>query len=1551
MTCFDVGRGLLLLGTATGSLYYYSKPQAAAAADACLQATFPPQCLPSPLSSRPLALPPPSFLRLLTLELPSSSASVRHVQLHPTLPHVVAVATASCLLVLDCRPWQPKQPERVLLRWDSSFPISCLAWAVDEGGGAGGSRRATLYSGDEGGVISRSSLHIAAAAGGSEAAVAASGPAGSQSSSHAVDALLFHRSVTESWLRVESAVLQLTVAGALSPPLLLVSTLQRCFLLPLTQQKPALTAIGSKPRKEPYGICLEPAAASSATTAATVLCSRPGKRIWRASLDGRVQATLIVAPPLPSSLSPQASLRPCPLPAGLQPLPALNFSCLLPFYGCVLSWATGCPQLLLLDVGQVEVTDCFLCFGRVLDVRMETSASREAFVLHEQEAAAGAGEDCGPELSVLVAASPYSQLQSLLSAASSPAAAAPPLASLLRFAVKHKVFDRGMLTALQGLLQQRSRGEAEQPDEEELRLFSSLVMEAERAERLGRTEQYWDDSAAAASSPAPAPALAAADAVSATAAAASPAASSSSSRHKLSSYHPALLLRHLTQPQREQERERDGPAAAARAPSPPRPATANPFALSPAAPPSFPATQPAPALALPAAAAAPPSSSSLLPPSLPAAGASASEQDVFARASLLPADNLPFAEPLMEAGLQQRQQEQREGATITATSTAETAADRRRRRLVRVAVGGEAEQQGQQRDSRARDRRQERLRAKRRKDRSREKAPSLPALASVGDEKPQTDSSTGEAAAQDGTAATEQQQPAVRPGLGSAEAEQQQEEQPAAWEGDGAEAAASSDEQQQQGDDDQEAEAQQPQVQQPGSQAADCRPREQEGDDEQGAAQDDDVISLMLRPSSRSLLSPLGADSALLSLRPVLLQLRVSLAVASRLCGRQARCWTLLETEEAAASRAERWQAACTRSALSRQLQSASLAETVEQWQLQFEQSLLCCPALEPQQEEEEEETTTATALDARLARLCRLLASFPPLLRQELAALLSLRLHLLLLQPAGCESELLPFLSRYRSCLQPLTTFSLLRLYQQPLCLRLHHVLADEPPRAAAVAAASASASAVQLPADPLELAARLPSLLSAPNASAGLLRHLTACWPHVSAWMLRHCLGLQQPQLDSASPLPLAAALHPDLPSALSSQPQPAAVSGTEWKLNAYRAFLHALLFPSSSSPPPAETVAAATRRQPRLLRHWLCLSLRIQGPAAGPGQAAQAGQWPFQPSLLAVLSSPSSFPSMTVAELLELTRAFGFHAGLLQLQCGRLQSQPSLELFASALSLALELDEEQAARRVLALLQSAALPSLSLRFRYAEAAMDAYGQRAADRRRQQPAVSLRLVLHSLLLALGPPLLLQLLLSIAASATSPARALLSGISPLLYGQMLQHSHSLLALSRCVLSLMETVDSYRWTQRPQGLATQLTAAQQAEEEERWTRLITQDDGDAAASLSPSASGSLDWKLAAFSRSAVWRLWAEDGGCVDWGRRLRTLGAVCACCGSGLEWRSSSAGRERAAADSGEDGSSSGSSACIAFDCPSTHLCHRQCAPQLACTRCLHDSMSGVLQS
>ena len=676
-------------------------------------------------------------------------------------------------------------------------------------------------------------------------------------------------------------------------------------------------------------------------------------------------------------------------------------------------------------------------------------------------------------------------------------------------------------------------------------------------------------------------------------------------------------------------------------------------------------------------------------------------------------------------------------------------------------------------------------------------------------------------------------------------------------------------------------------------------------DEEQYVEADGDDVTVMLHPSSTSLFAGMQT-SPLASLLPCLQSMRWTLTAATIACREADVPFNIVEGEDMASLREKRWQqaqlpslplrreTATTVDANSESAQS-SVWTAVSDWLSELREALQQCDALSVEATEDDDKTGAAIEsndkYEQRVHRLHLLLSSCPPLLSQELTALLTLYFHLLLLSPRRTE-DVSSFLLHHRSLLDRLTVYSLLRHYHHPLCF----ALADLFPLVAGAEHSEARA----LPADPIELAAELTSLVSSP--SAALAAHLASHHPHVQPWMLVDGLNLasslSSSTLHTTSPIPLLAHLHTSLSSLSSATPsieKTDTVSATAITrgLNFHRAHLDCLLH-SSNSPP-------HLRRNRLLTEPFLYLSLRLGSPTAPPApRTTTAPLWPFSASLLSIATQPSLY-GFDTAELVDVYGRYGLWCGLPCLYVRLLSSAPSVSTFEAALSLVLRMDDVQWLGAVLAVLSSSAL-DLPTRLTYAQSAMAVYVSELEQQPQPAPVyVSLSHVLHPLLLALGPPLLLQLLLTLPS--TSPV---LDALPASFHTHLLAHSHRLHTLSRQVTAVIDTVDSYLWSERPAALPPQLRRG-----------------GGGNTTGRPL------------------RVWAEDGGGVDWGRVIGGAGSdgsvvgaggvCCGCCGVRIEWS------ERL------------SETVVCFACDGRHVYHRQCLPELACVLCLMTNMRAAL--
>ena len=1492
LTSIAVSPSLLVLGTNSGSLYFYSRPSTFPLPS--LSSLSPP--LSSPLASRALPLPAPSFLRLVTLELPPSSpSSLSHLHLSPHHPHLLAAATGTALFLLHCSPLVPSLPHRVLHTFPLSSPPTCVSFSPEDC-----AKRCVLYYGDDSGAVHRLSLPFP----------------------HSV----LHRPTAELLLRLDPPLVQLTAL----PSHLLLSTPTRSYVSPYTSSKADFKAvpIGSKPRSAAYTVCVDPSAPATGD-GPSLLASRPGRRLWKADCSGTVLSTLILQPPLPSVFTPLTSPTPLPLPATFS-LNTVNFTHLLPFAQTVVSYTPSSPHLLVIDVGRVEVVDFFVSFGRLLHVQAE---GRSLFVLHERE------EGGDAELSIVQATSPYSHLQRLLTEAGTTQPV--PLPALLLTAVKYRVYDRALVTQLQRMIDDSRATKAATGEDsaspEELSAFAQLVVEAERSERTARREDHWDDDG-----------LTAADAAASAATIAipsplppppAPSASVDGATAPLTSLFSSSARRVLTkwtQPSltSAKEKDREGETTTTAAlPASPKPsllertaALLSSHSTPPAAPPAAPAaplpelspqplhppinpfqlsaTHPRESVGSSAAAAllmgssssaelssTPPSSDSAAPPSTgPLAVWSTSSSSVdansaslssalplpladveaFSRASLLPAENLPFAEPQVEVGLEG---ERRGGG------------DRRRRKAV-VDVSAEGEEAARRERER---KRREKREAERRRVVEREKK------------------------AADHSAAPRSKD-AVEPHTPPLVLPQQDAIANSAATAPPAVASAASAEDERGSVDDTAVEGGKEEEQSLESRDA---PLTDVGDEEEEEDADDEV-SVLLRPSSFSLLSTLRS-SPLSPFRPLLRSMRWTLTSASVFCREHSTSFTPLEGEDVFSCRQQRWTAAQERTIPS-ESSPLSLESLVAGWVDRFSAEVDAAADWDEEEEKEEEEQgssgkTPGTEVD-RVASFRALLASAPPLLLQELSSLVLLRLHLLVLAASAApppSDSVSPFIARFRALLDPVLTFSYLRHYRHPLCFQvpsLFHLPLPTP------------STSDPLSCNALFLAARLSELSASP--SAALAEHLSDSFPHVQPWMVTRALAIdadtQLTALALPSPLPLAPSLH-----ALASAEEAGEVqlSAVDVRLNFYRAYLDCLL----CRLPPSPLLDSA--RQDRVAwRQWLQLTLRLGMPPLSPSAAVHSApprgahlcHWPFLPSIDALVCGRVQCP-IGVEELSAALEAVGCFAAFPALHRRRLKAAPSVGLFASALQLTLQLDDFPSALLLLDDLSASSL-SLHSRLAYAKAALDSFADRwTAGQPTTEEGRAFHSALHSLLLALGPPLLLQLLLALPAD--SPLLALLPFSFP---SSILSHSQSLFSLSRTSLALLETVDSALWAERVDSLSPQIRAIALHEMEQGWMHKLTR------APTVPLAQTSQAGHVA--SHTAPWSRWGEDGGGGEWGRRVCPEGLRCGCCGVAVEWSSGKAG--------GVD-----EDAVIAFECDGGHVYHRRCLPELACLLCLDRRMSG----
>ena len=1342
VTCVDVSASLLVLGTSAGSVYFYGRPSAFPPLP--LSSLSPP--LESALTSRALSLSPPSFLRLVTLDLPPASSSLTHVVLSPHHPHTVAVTSVSCLLLLHCNASSPSVAHRVLLSVALSSPPTALAFLPDDS-----ARRVVLFHGGESGAVHRTAQSIQG---------------------------VLQRGATDVVAQLDGALVQLTSAS----PYLLLSTTTRSYVWREGRPWP----VGSKPRAAAYTMCVDP---STPSVPPTLLCSRPGRRLWKADCAGTVLSTLILRPPPPSALTPLASLTPLPLPPSFAAA-SLNFTHLVPLGPCVASFTPLAPHLAVLDVGRVEVSDWFLSFGRVLHVAAE---GRDCFVLHDREDGAEA------ELSVVRTSSPYSHLQRLLD---DPNTASADVDALLLTAAKYRVYDRGLLTGLQRLVDRRRASGAAASDADAERGFEALLIEAERVERTGQREDWWDDERrtetdASNSAPNSAPSAAA------------PRAPSSPKRSLLG--RTTALLSEASAKALSSRAAEWG--AALSLPSAPI-TRVNPFLLSAPPPvgagsahvssPALTSTAPGPlgqALSpVSAASASPPTPSTALSPSEPTVA--------FSTAALLPADNLPFAEPQLEEGLEEAAPHQR--------GSSSSGSDRRKRRTL-VDVNGEAAEHASRAERERERERKRRERAdadRRRRDRERERAlapglqqpPSMVLPAPPAEEK---------------VAGHEQRepQPTTESSPSAQPREETHEDTAAAF------------------------------AEQGGTESA----GEGAGNDEDEM---DDDVSSMLRPSTVSLLSAL-VDAAQAPLRSLVRSLRWTYATALIHLRTLPTSFVPVEGEDSDALRPLRWAAAQLRTIHAVPMGAMSLNQLVSDWEDELDGRLQTAGL-------------SGSGRAERLQQLHALLLPLHPLLMRELSALLELHLHLLLLQPTVEEDTLVSFVVRGRALLDPLRVFSFLRLYRHPLALRPRQLFAL--PEVAGDDDGGAE--------EPLRLLAALPALLRAPSNS--LAARVAAAFPHVEPWMLVELMGIG---------------------SCLEGPSLSAVVAVDDARLEWYRAYLSALLHTASATP-----ALQAARRDHRLWRQWVYLTLRL-GLSSSTSKGSPP---PGRSSMTQVYTELLSFACrLALEETAQAYRKFSFWPGLVAVQRRMLVQSPSLGLFSEALTLALALDDEQSVLLLLSLLSSSSL-ALPTRLSYAEAVLSAC---ASLERRPASSISFAQVLHALQLALGPPVLLHLLLALPAS--SP---LLPLIFPSFPSSLLAHSQALFALSRSSLAVLETVDSALWSERVDAIGPQLRALALRDMERGWIKRLK---GEWLG-----AGGSRRHEV---GRGPQWSRWAEDGGGSSWGRRLRTDGLACGGCGVAVEC--------------GERGWRAEDEVLVGFECEAGHLFHRSCLPELACTLCLEASL------
>ena len=1510
LICFDLSSSLLVVGTASGSVYYYHRPNihaafASLAAQLSSAALLP---LSSPFASRPYLLPPPTLLRLLTLGLPPASASITRVALCPHQPELLALTTPSSLLLLHCPPHNPQQRERLIHRLDSPH-VAHLTWTTDD------SKRPVLWSADSEGQLMRTVV------------VGNGGGVG-----------LAQRVTTEVICKLDSAIVQLSsprsssASVSSSPPFLLVSTLTRSYIVTIPTASTLYKAqpIGSKPRKEPFTACLDP---FSPLGAPHILASRPGKRIWRADMSGTVLSTLIIQPPNSvSSFAPCASSVGCDLPATFA-VSAMQYSQLTAWSGGVVVWSAGSGWWLYMDVGHVCVADWMVGLGRVMDVRGDGS---ECWLMHDREEADGgvtaASLDDAVDISIVYSSSPYSHIQRFLSSSSSstiPTPSTSPLSPLIQFATKHRIFDRQLLTSLQ----QKSQQHPLEPSLQQQ--FDALIVDAERAERLGRREDYWDDEITVQQQHVP-------DSHSSSATPTTGAAASTSGggggevgglagvRSALSS--AAQLVGKLAPPQlggkdkaKEKAQEKEAaitnPASpkpssflertsalfssATAAVTPSQPAVTTITVITPAEhsshaptngattsslPPTSRSASPALSMDTVAHHEAPhsgkpspinpfllSSSSASQLPKLTASSSFSSTMsssssstsapvsptpvaaapDVFARASLLPADNLPFAEAVEEARAV-REEKKAEAATG------------KKRRVVDVGAAGEDERR--EREKRRREKRE--AERKKREKEEREKHRQVLMATTTAQPPPTADVNTAAVIAVDKHSEV-------------LEVKEEQAVADLATVGEEKQLTSSSEETQRSAEDsypspsDTEEEGYEDETTQEESYV------EAEGDD----------VTVMLHPSSTSLFAGMQT-SPLASLLPCLQSMRWTLTAASIACREADVSFIIVENEDVEGLKRQRWQhaqlpllpirreTATTLDTDSGRVQQ-SVWSAVHDWLRELRDALLHCDALSVEATEDDNKTDAPVEskddYEARIHRLQLLLSSLPSLLSQELAALVTMHFHLLLLSPQS--EDVSSFLHQHRSLLDRLTVYSLLRHYRHPLCFELMDIF----PSVASTELSEAEA----LPADPIMLAALLSSLLLLPTAALAV--HLASSYPHIQPWMVIDRLDLASSLSSSAphttSPITLIAQLHSSLPPVTSpTSADMTSVAAVEVHLNFCRAYLDYLVH-SPTSP-------SYLQRSRTLTEPFLHLSLRIGAPATPlTPRTATASLWPFSASLLSIAARPPLY-GFGASELVDVLSSHGFWCGLPVLYVRLLLCAPSVSTFESALSLVVRMDDAQSLASVLAVLSSSAL-DLHTRLTYAQSALTVY---VSELEQQQPLpvnISLSHLLHPLLLALGPPLLLQLLLSLPSASPVLARLPVS-----FHSHLLAHSHRLHTLSRQVTAVIDTVDSYLWSERPAALPPQLRRG-----------------GGGNPSARPL------------------HVWAEDAGGVDWGRVIGGGGedgkggggVSCGCCGVRIEWS------ERA----GET--------VVCFACDGRHVYHRQCLPELACVLCLMTSMRAAI--
>ena len=656
-------------------------------------------------------------------------------------------------------------------------------------------------------------------------------------------------------------------------------------------------------------------------------------------------------------------------------------------------------------------------------------------------------------------------------------------------------------------------------------------------------------------------------------------------------------------------------------------------------------------------------------------------------------------------------------------------------------------------------------------------------------------------------------------------------------------------------------------------------------------------MTLMLHPSSTSLFAGMPT-SPLASLLPCLQSMRWTLTAASIACREADVSFSIIEGEDVARLRQQRWLQAQlpslptrreTAEAVSTDSENAqqSVWSAVSDWLSGLRVAVQHCDALSMEATEGQHDSADKTGdsqdeYGQRIHRLHGLLASYPPLLAQELTALLTLHCHLLLMSPH--TEDVSSFLLHHRSLLDRLTVYSLLRHYHHPLCFALIDIF---PPTG------HAERPEVEgLPTDPILLVAASTSLLSSP--SAALAAHVASVYPHCQPWMLIDRLdlasSLSSSALHTTSPIPLIAELHPSLPSvAASSTAASAKPTVVDRSLNFYRAYLDHLLH-SAASP-------SHLKHDRSLTDPFLYLSLRLGCPVSPPtARTTVASLWPFSPSVLSMAAQPSMY-GFSASELVDVFGTFGYWCGVPGLYVRLLLSAPTVSMFECAVAVVLQLDDVRLMAELLAVLASSAL-DLPTRLTYAQAALAVFVNELAD---EPPVnVSLSHILHPLLLALGPPLLLQLLMSLP-----PTSPVLTALPASFHTHLLAHSQRLHTLSRQVTAVIDTVDSYLWSERPAALPPQLRRG--------------------------GGGGTAGRRL---------HVWAEDAGGVDWGLVVSGgendgkggSGVSCGCCGVRIEWS------ERL------------SEAVVCFACDGGHVYHRQCLPELACVLCLMKNMRAAVQ-